>query len=103
VREDSLKLPADYRLAFRELGLSIGLQAIKKIGGLIEQESWPQPEKNLLYSLLKILSRYEGLRETIETFWLERTNRESESWVAHRDINRVMLATSLVPDGFLRI
>jgi hypothetical protein len=103
VREDALKLPADYRLAFRELGLSIGLRAVEKIGQLIEQESWPSGEKNLLYSLLKILRRYEGLRETIETFWLERINRESESWAAHRDINMVMLATTLAPDGFLRL
>jgi hypothetical protein len=51
--------------------------------------------------LLKTLSRYAGLREIIETFWLEGTNRESDSWIAHRDINRVMLATSLAPDGFL--
>jgi len=101
VREDSLKLPAGYRLAFRELGLSIGLRAVEKIGELIEQKSWPLQKKDRLYSLLKILSRYAGLRETIETFWLERTNRESDSWIAHRDINMVMLATSLAPDGFL--
>jgi hypothetical protein len=103
MREDSLKLSADYRLAFRELGLSIGLRAVGKIGELIEQESWPSQEKNSLYSLLKILSRYEGLRETIETFWVERTNRQGKSWVAHRDINIVMLATSLAPDGFLQL
>jgi hypothetical protein len=103
VREDSLKLPTGYRLAFRELGLSIGLRAVEKIQELIEQESGPLREKDSLHSLLKILSRYEGLRETIETFWLERTNRESESWIAHRDINMVMLATSLAPDGFLRL
>ena len=103
VRENSLKLPADYRLAFRELGLSIGLRAVEKIEELIEQKSGPSRRKDSLPSLLKALSRYAGLRETIETFWLERTNRESESWIAHRDINMVMLATSLAPDGFLKL
>jgi hypothetical protein len=103
VREDVLKLPAGYRLAFRELGLSIGLRAVEKIQELIEQNSGPLREKDSLHSLLKILSRYAGLRETIETFWLERTNRESDSWIAHRDINMVMLATSLTSDGFLRL
>jgi hypothetical protein len=35
-RMNHLKLPADYRLAFRELGLTIGLKAIGKLQGLIE-------------------------------------------------------------------
>jgi hypothetical protein len=39
----------------------------------------------------------------IENFWLERTNREAKSWMDHRDINMVMLATSLAPDGFLTL
>ena len=37
VREASLKLPADYRLAFRELGLSIGLAGAERLKGLLEQ------------------------------------------------------------------
>jgi hypothetical protein len=102
-RENSLKLPTGYRLAFRELGLSIGLRAVEKIRELIEQKSGPLRKKDSLRSLLKTLSRYAGLREIIETFWLERTSRESDSWIAHRDINRVMLATSLAPDGFLKL
>jgi hypothetical protein len=103
VRENSLKLPIVYRLAFRELGLSIGLRAVEKIQELIEQKSGPLRKKDSLRSLLKTLSRYAGLREIIETFWLEGTNREAGSWIAHRDINRVMLATSLAPDGFLKL
>jgi len=103
VKENSLKLPADYRLAFRELGLSIGLRAVEKIQGLIERRSGPLQKKDSFPSLLKALSRYVGLKEIIETFWLERTNRESDSWIAHRDINMVMLATSLAPDGFLKL
>jgi hypothetical protein len=103
MRENSLKLPADYRLAFRELGLSIGLQAVENVEELIEQKSGPSRRKDLLPSLLKALSRYAGIKETIETFWLERTNRENDSWIAHRDINMVMLATSLAPEGFLKL
>ena len=103
VREDSLTLPADYRLAFRELGLSIGLRAVEKMRELMEQESRPFPKKVSLQSLLRTLGRYTGLIETIETFWLEGKNREADSWTAHRDINGVMLATSLAPNGFLEI
>jgi hypothetical protein len=36
----------------------------------------------------------------IEIFWLESCNQKSDTWLEHLDINRVMLATSLVPDGF---
>jgi len=103
VKEDSLKLPAGYRLAFRELGLSIGLGAIKEIQEMIDQNSESLRKKGSLPSLLQALSMYTGLRESIETFWLERANKESQSWIAHRDINRVMLATSLAPDGFLKL
>jgi hypothetical protein len=103
VRENPLKLPAEYRLAFRELGLSIGLRAAGKIMELAEQKTGPLRRKDSLHSLLKILNRYAGLRETIETFWLEGKNREAESWKEHRDINGVMLATSLAPDGFLSL
>jgi hypothetical protein len=98
-----LKLSADYRLAFRELGLSIGLRAVEKIRELIEQKSGLLRKKDSLHSLLKTLGRYAGLTEIIEKFWLQGANREAGSWIAHHNINRVMLATSLAPDGFLEL
>ena len=103
VKENSLKLPAGYRLAFRELGLSIGLQAVEKIRELIEQKSGLLRKKDSLQAVVKSLSRYAELREIIDKFWLEEANREADSWIAHHDINRVMLATSLAPDGFLEL
>jgi hypothetical protein len=103
LKENSLKLPADYRLAFRELGLSIGLRAVEKIRELIGQESGLLRKRDSLHSRLKSLSRYAGLKEIIEKFWLEGTNREAGSWIEHLDINRVMLATTLAPDGFLEL
>lgn len=33
----------------------------------------------------------------------EATNREASSWTEHLDINMVMLATSLTPDGYLTV
>ena len=69
---------------------------------LIEEKSGPL-QKDSLHSLLKTLRRYKGIRETIETFWLDGKNRERGSWIEHRDINEVMLATSLAPDGFLNL
>lgn len=68
------RLAAGYRLGFRELGLAIGLAAE------------PLAER---------------LRDEIVAFWREPANRRVASWCEHEDINDVMLATALVPDGFL--
>jgi hypothetical protein len=46
---------------------------------------------------------YVPLKEKIEQFWLDDKNREAFTWTEHREINMVMLATSLAPDGFLGI
>jgi len=43
------------------------------------------------------------LRDIIEAFWLATANRQASSWTGHRDINMVMLATSLAPDGYLSL
>jgi hypothetical protein len=101
-RTSSLGLPADYRLAFRELGLSIGLQAVQELQGLVGQH--PDVfKKSPGRSRIQSLSRYAGLAESINAFWLERKNRQSANWSEHLSINMVMLATSLSPDGYLSL
>ena len=102
-RERPLRLPAEYRLAFRELGLSIGLRAVERLKGLIIQNPGLFNNAYTLESRLEGLMRYAPLREEIEMFWLKPTNREVNTWTEHRDINMVMLATSLAPDGFLSL
>ncbi len=102
-KNHSLSLSADYRLAFRELGLSIGLHAIERFRGLIESQTGPSSRKIPSRWRTDGLARYVPLARTIEKFWLDPKNRESESWTSHRDINMVMLATSLAPDGYLTI
>ncbi|MEW5761362.1 MAG: hypothetical protein AB1779_11425 [Candidatus Thermoplasmatota archaeon] len=97
---DPLELPSERRLAFRELGLSIGLKAAKRTKELIKEIKGLFDE-HLLHSKIESLLQYAYLTEKIERFWLE--NKESESWREHLDINMVMLATSLIPDGYLRI
>jgi len=77
VRQPDLRLPATHRLAFRELGLAIGLRALERA---------PHSEA---------LNAYVPLAEAIESFWCDRHNREAQSFTEHRDINEVMLATSL--------
>jgi hypothetical protein len=41
--------------------------------------------------------------EMIEEFWFDDTHRRPDTWKEHRDINMVMLATSLAPDTYLII
>jgi len=102
-KEDPLKLPADYRLAFRELGLSIGLGVVERLPKLVEQNEHTFGRDHDLKVRVKALKQYELLKESIENFWLQPENQEAESWIAHRDINMVMLATSLSPDGYLTV
>jgi len=95
--------PAQYRLGFRELGLSIGLHAIEKIPGLLEQTPRDFNTKRRLHSRTEGLMQYTPLSDSIETFWLDPANKQASEWMAHRDINMVMLATSLAPDGYLSL
>ncbi len=88
------------RLAFRELGLSIGLHAVPKMCMLIEEI----PQLNASEDVVTRLERLEAansIGKSIEIFWLNESNRKHASWREHRHINSVMLATSLQPDGFL--
>jgi hypothetical protein len=100
-KKSPLNLPAAHRLAFRELGLSIGLQAIERLQGLLEQYPGIFNKKPLIHSRVLSLMRYVRLSEMINAFWLESENKKSDSWTDHRNINMVMLATSLSPDGYL--
>ncbi|MGZ3444104.1 MAG: hypothetical protein ACXU88_00370 [Myxococcaceae bacterium] len=86
------------RLAFRELGLSIGLYAL---GVMLEAERGGFDRSTRISGLLSALAQYRPLGSPIQTFWLEPRNRDNATWTAHRDINDVMLATSLIPEGFL--
>jgi hypothetical protein len=96
-----MQLSADYRLAFRELGLSLGLHAVERLGELISEKPKLFVKEEGLHSLIENVLQYIPLIQKIEGFWLELTNRQSYSWIEHLDINMVMLATTLVPEGYL--
>jgi hypothetical protein len=102
-RGSSLMSPADYRLAFRELGLSIGLRALQRLQGLIEAYPELFDKTHPAHPKIKGLMRYQPLCDGIEKFWMDPASRENETWSAHREINMVMLATSLASEGFLTI
>ena len=99
---DTLQESAAQRLAFRELGLSIGIHAIPLIlarldqSGDVELSSRTKP-------LIVDLERVVQLADAIEDFWLQPAHRRPRSWQHHENINMVMLASSLMPDGVLRL
>jgi len=90
--------PAAERLAFRELGLAIGLKAMAKMSN-----NTLKVRDSRVDSLLLTLRPYLKLQPLIQAFWSNLDNRREETWIAHRDINAVMLATSLVPDGCMTL
>jgi hypothetical protein len=90
---------ADERLPFRELGLSLGLAAVERL-----EERWKTgslPGGQQVAAEVAVLLRHVPLRQRIESFWEEPLHQAVRSWTEHEDINAMMLATSLLPDGYL--
>jgi hypothetical protein len=90
--------PVSQRLAFRELGLAIGLKAIPII---------LDPTKHAMKSDGGFPKRshlqYQSLADEIIRAWLPCKQSPDELWQAHEDINDVMLATALIPNTFLSV
>jgi len=83
----ALTRPPRQRLAFRELGLAIGLKAVPVMIDRTHGTSNP----------------YQSLADEIVNAWLPLARTPDELWHTHRDINDVMLATALIPETFLSI
>lgn len=102
VSRSDLSWPAEHRLAFRELGLSIGLGAVEEMARWREErlDLFALEELNIhMDALLGLLP----LRGAIEKFWLNERNRQAFTWRDHQEINTVMLACSLAPGELLLI
>jgi hypothetical protein len=96
-RAHSLRAPAAHRLAFRELGLAIGLRAAAAL--VDAQRSLPD---HMQLRAVRELEAYLPLAGEITSTWLGAPARATDTWRAHEDINDVMLATALLPDEYLR-
>ena len=99
-RSRLLEQPPARRLPFREIGLAIGLHAVERMKAAVDSTGAPRvtPE---------VRSRIDQLADTaplawrVEELWLDPDLQRVPTWTDHADINGVMLATSLVPDGYL--
>ena len=101
--QNPLNLPAESRLAFRELGLAIGLYAINKMQAAIKKHPKSFTNVDQLNASLTNLLRFYPVYDFIRDFWLEPEHRSVSTWLEHADINNVMLATCLAPDSYLKI
>jgi hypothetical protein len=89
------------RLAFRELGLAIGLSAASRLWRLLEHDHAPITGQPAVRASLDALIAQVPLARRITAHWSEAKARATSGWLAHEDINAVMLATSLAPAGYL--
>ncbi len=90
--------PARLRLAFRELGLAIGVQAIRELIVFT-------PQHPLLHQLFRAqvnaLSEIVNKFPKLERFWLNLNHQKNTTWTEYADINSVMLVTALLPHSYL--
>jgi len=91
-RRQPLRQPPERRLAFRELGLAIGLRGVPRMQA--DREAAPA-------AALARLSAHAELAEAVLDTWREPARQQLPAWRAHEDINAVMLATALLPSGYL--
>lgn len=103
VATDPMSDPVDRRLGFRELGLTIGLHALERLEILLSAQRHRIPDAATTARQVEQLRPFLPLRAILERFWTRSDTQESRNWLAHRDINEVMLATCLLPDGFLEL
>ncbi|PCC69402.1 hypothetical protein SAMN02745121_08142 [Nannocystis exedens] len=103
LRPGRLEQPASRRLAFRELGLAIGLHALERLDAAVRRDPGPYAAMPAARRDLERLATFSPWIEVIESFWSQPEHRRSPTWLGHRDINEVMLATSLAPAGYLSL
>ncbi len=103
ISSNFFSITASNRLAFRELGLAIGLQTVGNMRQALAEHPAEFQQGDLLNPLLIRLSAYEPLHNIIENFWLKSEHQSLDVWQEHADINKVMLATSLSPNGYIQL
>jgi len=88
-------------LAFRELGLAMGLGALVPLEQALKGRERGGDHGAGLARRLEALAARAALGTGIVSTWTDPARRRRRDWIEHEDINDVMLATCLVPDGWL--
>jgi len=97
-KNNALGRNAESRLAFRELGMAIGLRSVGPLTERINQRRDRFREPDLLLSRVERIKSNLELADRILRFWVDETNQSARTWTEHHDINEVMLATAMI-DG----
>jgi hypothetical protein len=103
VRSGHLNNAVSHRLAFRELGLAIGLKAVPAIAHTIEEHHTHFEKRGGLSRSIDLLQRHMLIGDEIISAGLVYGEHQDKIWRAHQDINEVMLATALIPNTFLSV
>lgn len=90
--------PPGRRLAFRELGLAIGLRGVARLHTHAVGADAAVPR-----TVLAALHEHEPVGDRILDVWSGTENRRARAWIEHQDISEVMWATCLAPEGFLTL
>ena len=101
LRRKPFARPPAQRLAFRELGLAIGLQAVGRLWRELERDGGATAAPASVRGSLDALMAQVPVARSLTGYWSDPARQAGDSWRAHEDINAVMLATALVPSGYL--
>jgi hypothetical protein len=101
-RHNELYEPAERRLAFRELGLALGIAALSPLAQALDAASGLAGGARL-GARLAALAPFAPLGRRILADWRDPRKQQTRSWLEHADINDVMLASALLPDGVLTL
>jgi hypothetical protein len=95
-------IPAENRLAFREIGLSLGFLAIFRLKNSVNPSfSFDDPFQRQVAHYVDLILNYSDIGQTITNYWSLEEHRLSETWLEHQDINEVMMSTLFLSDEFL--
>jgi hypothetical protein len=98
-----LDRPTPHRLAFRELGLAIGLRALPIVADTIKRDSSRFASRPLLRRIIELLLPYESLSVTLSEFGCRMHNTRTRVGKLTKTLNEVMLATALIPNMVLSV
>lgn len=95
--EHDLARPLEGRLAFRELGLALGLRAIATATRRFDEQPgrFEDGRAAALRTILASMNAFVPLASSIERAWMDPAAPATRAWSEHRDIDEVMLAASL--------
>jgi hypothetical protein len=98
-----LRLPASQRVAFRELGLAIGLAGLAPLERALAGRAASQAVPSGIRARLAALKGHAPLGSAILSFWSDPASHDTGLWSEHRDIDEVMLATAHAPSGLVQL